>query len=98
MPLDEIGVNLNGVLEGINTMVHSNDVKEILTNINEATAQLNDTLAQTEAVAAGLSEDSDAYQELVRTMHELSGAARSLRQMAEYLERHPEALLKGKPQ
>jgi paraquat-inducible protein B len=97
MPLDEIGVNLNGVLEGINTMVHSNDVKEILTNINEATAQLNDTLAQTEAVAAGLSEDSDAYQELVRTMHELSGAARSLRQMAEYLERHPEALLKGKP-
>jgi len=29
-------------------------------------------------------------------MRELSGAARSLRMMANYLERHPEALIKGK--
>ena len=85
------------MLEGINTLVNSNDVKATLSNINLATVQLNKTLEQVDGVAAGLSEDSDAYQELLRTMRELSGAARSLRQMAEYLERHPEALLKGKP-
>ena len=34
--------------------------------------------------------------ELMRTLEELRGAARSLRIMADYLERHPEALLKGK--
>jgi len=96
IPLEEIGVNLNSVVEGIDTLVHSSDVKEILGNINQATTQLNKTLAQTETLAAGLSEDSDAYQELLKTMRELSGASRSLRQMAEYLERHPEALLKGK--
>jgi len=97
MPLDEIGINLNGVLEGMNTLVNSNDVKTTLSNISLATAQLDKTLEQIDGVAAGLSEDSDAYQEVLRTMRELSGAARSLRQMAEFLERHPDALLKGKP-
>ena len=126
MPLEEIAVNLNGTIEGVNTLVNSNDVKEILLNINESSVQLNETLgsvntlvnssdvkeilsninqaslqlkstlAQTTIVAEGLSEDSPVYQELVRTLRELSGASRALRQMAEYLERHPEALLKGK--
>lgn len=126
MPLEEIGVNLNGAMEGVNTLVNSSDVKEILLNINESSVQLNETLgsvntlanssdmkeillninqaslqlkstlAQTTTLAEGLSEDSPAYQELIRTLRELSGASRALRQMAEYLERHPEALLKGK--
>lgn len=126
MPLEEMGVNLNGAIEGVNTLVNSSDVKEILLNINESSVQLNETLgsvntlvhssdvkemlsninqaslqlkstlAQTTIMAEGLSEDSPAYQELTRTLRELSGASRALRQMAEYLERHPEALLKGK--
>ena len=96
MPLEDIGINLNGLLEGLSSLVNSGDTRDMLTNINAATVQLNATLAQAETVAAALGQDSDAYQEMVRTMRELSGAARSLRQMAEYLERHPEALLKGK--
>ncbi|MEA3413794.1 MAG: MlaD family protein [Pseudomonadota bacterium] len=40
--------------------------------------------------------DSPAYNELMVMMKELSGAARSIRMMASYLERHPEALIKGK--
>ena len=35
--------------------------------------------------------------DLRRTLTELEGAARALRTLADYLERHPEALLKGKP-
>lgn len=126
MPFEEIGVNLTGAIKGVNTLVNSNDIKEILLNINESSVQLNDTLGsvntlvnsnemseilsninqaslqlkttlvQTTTLAEGLSEDSPAYQELIRTLRELSGASRALRQMAEYLERHPEALLKGK--
>jgi paraquat-inducible protein B len=34
--------------------------------------------------------------ELYRAIAEISAAARSLRLMSEYLERHPDALLKGK--
>jgi paraquat-inducible protein B len=87
---------LNSSAEGIDTLVHSADVKAILNNINQASAQLKQTLIQTSEVTAGLTEDSEVYQEVLRTLRELSGAARSLRQMAEVLERNPEALLKGK--
>ncbi len=93
----EASVQINSSAEGIDNLVHSNDVKAILSNINQASEQLKQTLVQTNEVTAGLTEDSEAYQEVLRTLRELSGAARSLRQMAEVLERHPEALLKGKP-
>ena len=90
-------MQLNETLGSVNTLVNSADVKAIMSNINKASLQLNSTLTQTTQVAEGLTEDSPAYQELIRTMRELSSASRALRQMAEYLERHPEALLKGKP-
>lgn len=41
-------------------------------------------------------EKSPLYREALGLMHELSETARSLRIMADYLERHPEALIKGK--
>ena len=104
VPLEDIGVNLNSVLEnldttikGVDSLVRSSDVSDTLGNVRLASEQLAATLKEIEGVAASFSQDSDAYQALLRTMHELSGASRSLRQMAEYLERHPEALLKGKP-
>jgi paraquat-inducible protein B len=96
MPLDEIGHNLNGALEGINKLANSSDVHDTLSNLNKASLQLNETLKKAEGVAAGFVEGSPAYQDIRRTMNELSTAARSLRLMMDYLERHPEALIKGK--
>jgi paraquat-inducible protein B len=40
--------------------------------------------------------DSALYLELKRMLREISAAARSVRGVADYLERHPEALIKGK--
>jgi paraquat-inducible protein B len=40
--------------------------------------------------------DSSTRDDLENTLKELSGAARSLRVLADYLEQHPDALLKGK--
>ena len=96
MPLEEIGQNLNGTLEGINKLTNSVDLRDTLANLNKASAQLNETLKQAENVAAGFDESSPAYQDIRKTMNELSAAARSLRLMMDYLERHPEALIKGK--
>jgi paraquat-inducible protein B len=42
-----------------------------------------------------LSRDHRVF-ELKKTLQEVSGAARSLRVLADYLDRHPEALLFGK--
>jgi paraquat-inducible protein B len=40
--------------------------------------------------------DAPLSVEAVRTMREVSAAARSLRVLSDYLERHPEALIQGK--
>lgn len=62
--------------------------------------QLQATLLQAQSSfdsAEGVvSADSALYKELKRMLAELSDAARSIRNMADYLERHPDALLYGK--
>jgi len=43
-----------------------------------------------------VAKDSVLYQEIRRMLRELSAAARSVGELADYLERHPEALIQGK--
>ena len=58
-----------------------------------ALSQAEKTLKTVEGVTK---EDSPVLYELTRTLQQLSAAARSIRVWADYLERHPEALLRGK--
>jgi paraquat-inducible protein B len=76
--------------EAKNTMsVLRDDAKETL----EAA---RDALKQTEKTLGTFSEDSRLVYEMNKTLKELSAAARSMRLLSDYLERHPEALLRGK--
>lgn len=52
--------------------------------------------ATLEAAKGLISNDSPVFIELTKTLKELSAAARSIRVWADYLERHPEALIQGK--
>jgi paraquat-inducible protein B len=63
----------------------------LLTKLNSAADQLGTTLAL-------LGNDPRSGTDLARTMAELKDAARSVRVLADMLERHPEALLRGKSQ
>ncbi len=45
---------------------------------------------------ASASEDGEISNQLQHTMKEIAAAARSIRLLVEYLERHPEAMLQGK--
>jgi paraquat-inducible protein B len=63
---------------------------ETLRTANSALKQAENTLATTQNLV------SDNAYELHRTLKELSASARSIRILVDYLERHPEALLKGK--
>jgi len=58
-----------------------------------ALTQAKKTLASIEGLTG---QDSALVYEIKRTLDELSTAARSIRVWAEYLERHPEALIRGK--
>ncbi|MFQ5803506.1 MAG: MlaD family protein [Candidatus Methylomirabilales bacterium] len=74
--------------------------KLIRTVDSQVTPAARDTLKEAEATLATyrglLAEGSPVRYELVNLLSEGAGAARSLRVLADYLERHPEALLAGK--
>jgi paraquat-inducible protein B len=83
--LDKTLVEVRGLAEQINTGV---------------APELVDTLRETSATVSGvrgmIEQGSPLSVELLRTLSEVSSAARSLRVLTDYLERHPEALLRGK--
>jgi paraquat-inducible protein B len=77
------------------------DAQVLVQNINaKVTPQLDATLRQGQKTLADVggfvSPDSPIYSELRRALKELGDAAKSIRVMADYLERHPDALLYGK--
>ncbi len=90
--LKQVIVELEGALA---------EVRASAEQINDKLApELAKTLQQTSATLKGasamISENSAISVEMRRMFQEVSTAARSVRLMADYLERHPEALLKGK--
>jgi paraquat-inducible protein B len=67
--------------------------RELIPKVSAAVDQVRATLRSADGLVAP---ESATAVELRRLMQELSAAARSVRTMADYLERHPEALIKGK--
>jgi len=78
------------------------ETREMVAKLNSGAApEVRATLKQAQQTLALaqqniLQQDAPIYSELRRTLEELTQAARSIRVMADYLERHPDALLKGK--
>jgi len=69
--------------------------KNLNTTLTEAHAALQKTEAAMEAVRRTASDERTAYK-LRQALEEMSNAARSIHALVDYLERHPEALLRGK--
>jgi paraquat-inducible protein B len=99
IPFDQIGTNLNESLGSLNATLEQTKklAQSIDTGLAPAAAnllsQIESTLAQVQRTFA---DDSPLASEMRGLMDELAQAARSIRLMADYLERHPEALIQGK--
>ena len=66
----------------------------IAPELKTAVSNLNAALVQAQKLAKSL--NSNVAPQAERTLKELQSAARSIKVWAEYLERHPEALIRGK--
>jgi paraquat-inducible protein B len=64
--------------------------------LKEVTAALEEIRATVSSYNQLAQNNAHIGYEVTRTLGEIEGAARSLRQLADYLDRHPEALIKGK--
>ncbi len=90
--LKNAAFNLNSALS---------QARNLAKNLNSnVVAQLDATLQQAQStlktIGGTVSKDAPLYHQLNRVMKDLGDAARSIRVLADYLERHPDALIYGK--
>lgn len=92
LPLDEIGGDLRQTLQSASRLMGRIDA-EVAPEVGPTLAQLRKTLAAADRLLAS---DSPLQTDTRQAMRELARAAQAFRVLADYLERHPEALLMGK--
>jgi len=100
IPFEELGKDMRVSLATLNkTLTGAEQLAKTLNNdvSPEITAALKDVRKTVDSANKTLSEDSPLQQDVRQTLQELTRAAGSVRVLTDYLERHPESLLRGKP-
>lgn len=97
--LGEITHNIKDILKKVDDTL--TQAKALSYKLNHSVVpELSATLKQAEKSLAGvenmLKSESPVHQDLQMALREVAKAARSVRTLADYLERHPEALIEGK--
>lgn len=95
--LEGVVQRLNTALSALQSMAANLDrqLQPLSTSAKATMDQATLTLRTAESL---ISEDSNTRYNLDTTLEELAAAARAVRQMADYLEQNPDALLKGRGQ
>jgi paraquat-inducible protein B len=101
VPFEEIGADLRKSLATLNKTLGS--AEQLAGRLNndvapEMTAAMKDVRKTLNAADKTLADDSPLQQDLRQTLQEVARAAGSLRILTDYLERHPESLIRGKPE
>ena len=111
LPLPDLVADLRRTIQSVDALVSSPDTGQAVAALTQAAVRLDGligTLDQrlgplfvqaqsTLASADGMVRaKSQARHDLNALLKELTGAARSIRVFADYLERHPDALIRGK--
>ncbi len=109
LPLDEIGANLNNTLRSASGAM--NNIGELASRANSGlspafarlpaiTAGLESAVTRADhlfsSVDRSYGRDSEIQRELERAVVQVGDTARSIRQLADFLDRHPEALVRGR--
>lgn len=109
LPLDQIGASLNAALQSASNALGSVEglVKKAdagltptLRGLPQLTASLQDAVSRAGRVFGSLDasygSNSSFNRELERAMSQIGDTARSVRVLADFLDRHPEALVRGR--
>lgn len=99
VPFDAIAADLRTALSSLNTTLKSTDSmvrqfdQKLAPEAQATLAQVRKTVAHADSVIAS---DSPLQQDMRDTLNEVRKAAAALRSLTDYLDRHPEALIRGK--
>jgi paraquat-inducible protein B len=100
LPIERIAGNLDSNLVELRKGLVQFNAKTLpgvtttLTDVSKTLQSANTTL---QSANSTLAEDSPQREKLGQTMDELGRTSRSLRDLADYLGRHPESLIRGRP-
>jgi paraquat-inducible protein B len=92
VPFDEIGTNLNSALKNADQLFTRLD-KEVVPEARDTLAAAKQTFGSAQAT---LQQDSPLQSDVHQALQELTRTLQSLNALSDYLERHPESLLRGK--
>jgi paraquat-inducible protein B len=111
IPLEDIGANLRQITGNLNHLLSSPDLKDSMAHLRSTLTsldamlgdakpqigpllgKLNELATELSGTAASLSSEDASLPDAVRQITE---AARSIKTLTDYLDRHPEALIRGK--
>lgn len=99
LPLGEVVGEVRHAVQSLDATLKSTDtmIRKVDTEVvPEVKAALEDTRKTLGAARQTLSADAPLQSDLRETLRELAKAAQSLRVLTDYLERHPESLIRGK--
>ena len=100
VPFDQISYRLLSTMTSLEQTLKSTD--QLMRHVDGSVApQVEATLAEAQAAMKNakdlLAQDAPLQSDLGATLLQLSRAAKSVTALVDYLERHPESLLRGKP-
>jgi paraquat-inducible protein B len=100
VPYEQIAADLRTTLNTLNKTLST--AEQAVSRINndvtpELAAAMKDVRKTVNNAERTLADDSPLQQDMRQTLRELTRAAGSVRVLTDYLERHPESLLRGKP-
>ncbi|WP_077001660.1 intermembrane transport protein PqiB [Variovorax sp. KK3] len=101
VPFEEIGQDLRKAMATLNkTLVSAEQLANSLKNdvSPEMTAAMKDVRKTLNSAEKTLADDSPLQTDMRQTLQEVTRAASSLRILTDYLEQHPESLIRGKPE
>jgi paraquat-inducible protein B len=111
IPLEDIGANLRQITDNLNHLLSSPDLKDSMAHLRSTLTsldamlvdakpqigpllgKLNDLARELSDTAASMGSDDASLPDAIRQITE---AARSIKTLTDYLDRHPEALIRGK--
>jgi paraquat-inducible protein B len=93
IPFDKIGNNLNTLLVTANKTIGGPQMKQTLTALSQTLGSANATLT---SVNQEYGSDSDFQRSLQQLLQQANAALLSLKQLTDYLDRHPQSLLLGR--
>ncbi|WP_295985582.1 MlaD family protein [uncultured Variovorax sp.] len=101
VPYEQIAADVRTTLATLNKTLTAAEqtVKRINNDVTpELAAAMKDVRKTVNTAERTLADDSPLQQDMRQTLQELTRAAGSVRVLTDYLERHPESLLRGKPE